>query len=153
MDALGLLRPAASISGLPAAHVPHAASGFALGDHAGRAPAAPADGPGVVASASSGPLQRRFEPYQNNGGYVVGHVRLWGWSLCGRGTCRSGWALWAPFQHRRCEGALLASFCAVMLRGGTLQAVLGQPSAGVAGERIRGAWLYCTCAGSRIDQQ
>lgn len=71
MDALGLLRPAASVSGLPAAHVPHAASGFALGDHAGRAPDAPAEGPGVVASASSGPLQRRFEPYQNNGGTVL----------------------------------------------------------------------------------
>lgn len=89
MDALGLLRPAASVSGLPAAHVPHAASGFALGDHAGRAPDAPAEGPGVVASASSGPLQRRFEPYQNNGGYVLdlasvglvpvreGHMQEW----------------------------------------------------------------------------
>lgn len=117
MDALGLLRPAASISGLPAAHVPHAASGFALGDHAGRAPAAPADGPGVVASASSGPLQRRFEPYQNNGGYVVGHVRLWGWSLCGRGTCRSGWALWAPLS-------------APPLRGGAPGVVLRSDAAG-----------------------
>lgn len=116
MDALGLLRPAASVSGLPAAHVPHAASGFALGDHAGRAPSAPADGPGVVASASSGPLQRRFEPYQNNGGYVVGHVLPWCWSLCGRGTCRSGWAACThAFQYRRCEEAPLASFRAVAL--------------------------------------
>jgi len=70
MDALGLLRPGASVSGLPAAHTPGAATGFALGDHAGRAQAAPAAEPGVVASTASGPLQRHFQPYQNNGGYV-----------------------------------------------------------------------------------
>lgn len=84
---------------------------------------------------------------------------LWAMCVCGAGPYAEGAPAGVvgrcghPFQHRRCEGALLASFCAVMLRGGTLQAVLGQPSAGVAGERIRGAWLYCTCAGSRTDQQ
>lgn len=66
-----LLEPNACLSGVPNANPGKAATGFALGDHAA--------GPDVLEAVDNphgvprelGPVGRRFQPYENNGGTVV----------------------------------------------------------------------------------
>lgn len=66
-----LLDPNASVQGIPNAIPGEAPTGFALGDHATAGDVLEAGYNPHGVPRELGPIGRRFEPYQNNGGTVV----------------------------------------------------------------------------------
>lgn len=64
---MSILRPNATIEGMPHLATTNAPKGFTLGDHID--PSDPLEK--TPAPLATGPLNRRFQPYENNGGTVV----------------------------------------------------------------------------------
>lgn len=68
---MSILRPDASVTGLPFAGNRRAPSGFTLGEHIADDDALDGKSGGVPRLISGDPTTHRFEPYMNNGGTVV----------------------------------------------------------------------------------
>jgi len=68
---MSILRPDASVTGLPFSGNRRAPTGFTLGEHIPNDDDLDGKSGGVPRLISAGPTAHRFEPYQNNGGTVV----------------------------------------------------------------------------------